>query len=112
MDSMSLYRRMDIGTAKARPELRRRVPHHLIDLIEPWAEFSLACYLAAAHEVAGQLRVRGRLPLFVGGTPLYLICLLRGVEAGPLDEIEDEIEPGDELEIELDFEQIAEIEYQ
>ncbi|MCS7304777.1 MAG: tRNA (adenosine(37)-N6)-dimethylallyltransferase MiaA [Thermoguttaceae bacterium] len=83
MDSMAVYRGMDIGTAKPSPEQQQRVRHHLIDLIEPDQEFSLAQYLAAAHQAVADIRARGRLPLFVGGTPLYLKALLRGIFQGP-----------------------------
>ncbi len=83
MDSMALYRHMDIGTAK--PTLRERsaVPHHLIDVLEPHEEHSLAQYLAAAERAAREIRSRGREVLFVGGTPLYLKGLLRGICCGP-----------------------------
>ncbi len=83
MDSMALYRGMDIGTAKPTVAQRRRVPHHLIDVLDPDQEFSVAQYLAAAAEVVADIRRRGRLPLFVGGTPLYLKALLRGIFRGP-----------------------------
>jgi tRNA dimethylallyltransferase len=83
MDSMSLYRGMDIGTAKPSPAQRALVPHHLIDLCEPHESFSVAHYLAAAKEAACDVIARGRAPLFVGGTGLYLRALLRGVFDGP-----------------------------
>ena len=83
LDSMTLYRRMDIGTAKPSAEQRRRVPHHLFDLIEPSQEFSVAEYLVAAEQVCREIVDRGHIPLFVGGTGLYLRSLLRGVFAGP-----------------------------
>ncbi|MBN2475244.1 MAG: tRNA (adenosine(37)-N6)-dimethylallyltransferase MiaA [Pirellulales bacterium] len=83
MDSMALYRGMDIGTAKPTPEQRRAVPHHLVDLIEPHEPFSLAQYVEAAARCVEQIKARGREALFVGGTPLYLKGLLRGVFQGP-----------------------------
>ncbi|WP_298865740.1 tRNA (adenosine(37)-N6)-dimethylallyltransferase MiaA [uncultured Gimesia sp.] len=83
MDSMSLYRGMDIGTAKASPAERARVPHHLIDLIDPHEKFSVADYFMAAKECCEQIISRGRTPLFVGGTGLYLRTILRGVFDGP-----------------------------
>jgi tRNA dimethylallyltransferase len=83
MDSMSLYRGMDIGTAKPSPAQRALVPHHLIDLCEPHEAFSVAHYLSAAKDAAGSVIARGRVPLFVGGTGLYLRALLRGVFDGP-----------------------------
>jgi tRNA dimethylallyltransferase len=83
LDSMALYRGMDIGTAKPTAAERQRVPHHLLDVVEPDQEFSLAEYVTAAHAAIDDIRRRGRVPLFVGGTPLYLKALLRGVYQGP-----------------------------
>jgi tRNA dimethylallyltransferase len=83
LDSMSLYRGMDIGTAKPSPRLRELVPHHLIDVIEPHEEFSVAQYVDAAGRAAEEIMARQRTPLFAGGTGLYLRSLLRGVFEGP-----------------------------
>jgi tRNA dimethylallyltransferase len=83
LDSMALYRGMDIGTAKPSVEERRLVPHHLIDVLDPDGEFSLVEYLVAAETTCREIVVRGRRPLFVGGTGLYLRGILRGVFAGP-----------------------------
>ncbi len=83
MDSMALYRAVDIGTAKPNSAERRRVPHHLIDVLEPDQEYSLAQYLDAAEECVRRIKLRGREVLFVGGTPLYLKGLLRGIFRGP-----------------------------
>ena len=83
LDSMALYRRMDIGTAKPTADQRQAVPHHLIDVIEPHEEFSLAQYVEAANRCVAEIADRGRQVLFVGGTPLYLKGLLRGIFEGP-----------------------------
>ena len=83
LDSMTIYREMDIGTAKPTVSERSRVPHHLIDVIDPDAEFSLPQFLAEAEVAVREILARGRLPLFVGGTGLYLRGLLRGVFEGP-----------------------------
>ena len=83
LDSMSIYRGMDLGTAKPSKSDREKVPHHLIDIVNPNEEFSLAEYLSAAHGVARRLRGEGKPILFVGGTPLYLKSLLRGLYQGP-----------------------------
>ena len=83
LDSMAVYRGMDIGTAKPTLDERRAVPHHLIDIVEPDQNFSLAQYVEAAHRAVEQIVSRGRVPLFVGGTPLYLKSLLRGIFNGP-----------------------------
>ena len=83
MDSMTVYRRLDIGTAKPDDAQRRRVPHHLFDRIEPHEEYSVAQYVAAAETCAEELLARRRQVLLVGGTPLYLKALLRGIFEGP-----------------------------
>jgi tRNA dimethylallyltransferase len=83
LDSMTLYRGMDIGTAKPSAPDRSRVPHHLLDVVDPNEEFSLSEYIDAAHEKIAEIRGRGKEVLFVGGTPLYLKSLLRGVYQGP-----------------------------
>jgi tRNA dimethylallyltransferase len=83
LDSMALYRGMDIGTAKPTADERRAVPHHLVDEIEPHEGFSLAQYIEAAHDKIDGIRARHKEVLFVGGTPLYLKGLLRGIFQGP-----------------------------
>jgi tRNA dimethylallyltransferase len=83
LDSMALYRGMDIGTAKPTREERAAVPHHLVDVIGPHEEFSVAQFLAAADAAVREIKGRGRVALFVGGTPLYLKALLRGIFSGP-----------------------------
>jgi tRNA dimethylallyltransferase len=83
MDSMAIYRGLDIGTAKPTPAERRQVPHHLVDLVDPHEDFSLAQYVDAVQTAAAEIRGRGRQVLFAGGTPLYLKGLLRGIFQGP-----------------------------
>jgi tRNA dimethylallyltransferase len=83
MDSMTLYRGMDVGTAKPGPEERRRVPHHLIDVLDPWESASVAWWLRRAAECCRDIEGRGRRVLFAGGTPLYLKALLCGLFDGP-----------------------------
>lgn len=83
LDSMSLYRGMDVGTAKPDTLSRQAVPHHLVDILEPHQEFSLADYVAAAEAACRGILERERVPLFVGGTGLYLRGILRGVFEGP-----------------------------
>lgn len=77
-DSMQLYRRMDVGTAKPSAEELRGIAHHLIDAVEPQESFSCADYVAAAQSVIAGIAARGRLPILCGGTGLYLDALLRG----------------------------------
>jgi len=83
LDSMAVYRGMDIGTAKPDAATRQAVPHHLIDLVEPTVDFSIAEYMQQAHAEVDRLKSRGKQALFVGGTPLYLKALLRGLYEGP-----------------------------
>ncbi|MFO0899094.1 MAG: tRNA (adenosine(37)-N6)-dimethylallyltransferase MiaA [Pirellulales bacterium] len=83
LDSMAVYRGLDIGTAKPSPAELAAVPHHLIDLCEPSEDFSIAQYLAQAGQAVAEVRSRGRVPLFVGGTPFYLKALLHGLTSGP-----------------------------
>ncbi len=83
LDSMALYRGMDVGTAKPTAPERGTVRHHLIDVLEPHESFSLARYLEAARRAVEAIKARNREVLFVGGTPLYLKGLLRGIFRGP-----------------------------
>jgi tRNA dimethylallyltransferase len=83
LDSMAIYRGMDIGTAKPTADEQAAVPHHLIDIVEPDQEYSVAQYVDAAAAAARQIGERGKQVLFVGGTPLYLKALLRGIFEGP-----------------------------
>ena len=77
LDSMQIYQGMDIGTAKATEAERAEVPHHLIDFLSPLQDYSAEAYRADALKVAGEITERGKIPLFVGGTGLYLDTLLR-----------------------------------
>ena len=87
LDSMTLYRGMDIGTAKPTVEERGDVPHHLIDVLDPWEVSSVADYRGWAAGVVADIEARGRRALFVGGTPLYLKALLRGLFEGPAADV-------------------------
>ena len=77
-DSMQIYRRMDIGTAKPTPEETEGVPHHMIDVAEPEENWSVARYVAAATACVEEIFARGRRPILVGGTGLYVDSLLSG----------------------------------
>jgi tRNA dimethylallyltransferase len=83
LDSMTLYRGMDIGTAKPTMAERGGVPHHLIDVLDPWEAASVADYRNRAKRVVEDVESRGFRALFVGGTALYLKALLRGLFEGP-----------------------------
>jgi len=83
LDSMTLYRGMDIGTAKPTADERGGVPHHLIDVLDPWESASVAIYREWALGAIRDVESRGRRALFVGGTALYLKAMLRGLFDGP-----------------------------
>ncbi|MGA2400380.1 MAG: tRNA (adenosine(37)-N6)-dimethylallyltransferase MiaA [Syntrophobacteraceae bacterium] len=82
-DSMQVYRHMEIGTAKPTLEQRRTVPHHLIDIVDPDEPFDAARYLHLARAAIEDIKKRGRVPLVVGGTGLYMRVLTRGLCPGP-----------------------------
>lgn len=83
LDSMTVYRGLDIGTAKPTAEERARVPHHLIDVADPRDPFDLQSYMRLVEEALLDLEARGSSAIFVGGAGLYLAALLRGVFDGP-----------------------------
>ena len=80
LDSMQIYKHMDIGTAKATADERARVPHHMIDFLSPGDSYSAEDYRADAMRALADIESRGRLPLFVGGTGLYMDTVIRGNE--------------------------------
>lgn len=82
-DSRQVYRFMDVGTAKPPPQDRRRVPHHLFDLVTPAESFDAARYHELARSTVREIAARGRLPVVVGGTGLYVRVLIHGLFAGP-----------------------------
>jgi tRNA dimethylallyltransferase len=83
IDSAQVYRDMNVGTAKPSAEERRAVPHHLIDLIDPTQAYSAAHFRRDALAAIAEITQRGRLPLLVGGTMLYLKALREGLSALP-----------------------------
>jgi tRNA dimethylallyltransferase len=82
-DSVAMYREFDIGTAKPSAEERARAPHHLFDFAEPTAYVTAGEYARRGRQVLGEIGGRGRLPIVVGGTGLYLRALLEGLFPGP-----------------------------
>lgn len=82
-DSVQVYRGFDIGTDKPPIESRRGVPHHLLDIADPEVQFTAADFVREALRAAREIAGRGRLPLVVGGTGLYLKALLEGLFPGP-----------------------------
>lgn len=94
-DSRQVYRGMDIGTAKPTPEQRAMVPHHLLDVAWPSEEFTLTRYTALAHAAIGEIWGRGKLPVLVGGTGLYVRAVVQGYrvpEAPPDPALRRELE--------------------
>ena len=82
-DSVAVYREFEIGTAKPSREERARVPHHLIDIAAPDEEITAGDYARRARTALTQIKTRGKLPIVVGGTGLYLRALINGLFAGP-----------------------------
>ncbi len=83
MDSAMVYRGLDIGTAKPSPATRAAVPHHLVDILEPTDAYSAGHFARDATRAIAEVRARGRLPVLVGGTLLYLRALRDGLSALP-----------------------------
>lgn len=83
VDSALVYRGMDIGTAKPNREELAQVPHHLIDTLDPLQSYSAAEFATDATRLIGEIRARGKTPLLVGGTMLYLKALLEGLSDMP-----------------------------
>lgn len=83
VDSMKVYRRMDIGTAKPGAEVRGHIPYHMIDVVEPSESFSAGLFHEQASAAIEAIRERGRAVIAVGGTALYLKALLYGLFQGP-----------------------------
>ncbi|MCC8180622.1 MAG: tRNA (adenosine(37)-N6)-dimethylallyltransferase MiaA [Planctomycetes bacterium] len=88
VDSMKVYRRLDIATAKAGPEERARIRHHCLDLVEPEQTFSAADFVAAADSAIADISRRGAVPLLSGGTAFYYKALLEGLFDGPGADLE------------------------
>jgi tRNA dimethylallyltransferase len=83
VDSAMVYRGMDIGTGKPPPEILRRHPHHLVDILDPLQSYSAGQFVRDARRAIDAIRARGKLPLLVGGTMLYFRALRRGLADMP-----------------------------
>ena len=82
-DSMQIYKNLDVGTAKPSAEERQGIPHYLLDFLSPETPYSVAEFTAAADPLIRDITARGRLPLVVGGTGLYITSLLSGMAFAP-----------------------------
>ncbi len=85
-DSMQVYRRMDIGTAKASAGEQNLAPHHMLDVAEPWEDYSVSRYVQEAAACCEDILTRGKLPIIVGGTGLYIDSLLSGRDFAARDD--------------------------
>jgi len=83
VDSMKVYRGLDIGTAKPSRRIREVVPFHMVDVVDPCESYTVARYVREARAAASEVSARGGEAIFVGGTPLYLRGLLYGIFEGP-----------------------------
>ncbi len=79
-DSMQVYRGMDIGTAKISPDQMQGIPHHLIDILEPWEEFHVADFQKYCKEAMADIYARGKCPIIVGGTGFYIQSVLYDID--------------------------------
>lgn len=84
-DSMQIYRRLDIGTAKPSPDERRKIPHHLIDVADISEKYDVFRFISEAEKCIRNIRERGKVPIVAGGTGLYLRALLYGLDPMPAD---------------------------
>lgn len=82
-DSMQIYTHMDIGTAKPTPEERAVVKHHMIDIVDPCEAYSTGKYIKAVVPIIEGLHKKGKIPIVVGGTGLYIKAMTRGIFSGP-----------------------------
>ena len=82
-DSMQVYKRMDIGTAKPTEEEKQGIIHHMLDVAEPWEDFSVSRYCAMATPIVDDILARGKTAIVAGGTGLYMDSLIRGNDFAP-----------------------------
>ena len=111
-DSVQVYKYVDVGTAKPSAEERERVPHHLVDELEPDEDFDVAQYVNRAKEVIADIRERGKRPIVCGGTGLYLRLLVHGIFEAPQasEELREKyIELAEEKGIEHLYERLHEV---
>jgi tRNA dimethylallyltransferase len=85
-DSRTVYKGMDIGTAKPSPDERKRIRHHLLDIVEPDQEFSASDMKLAAEQAISDITSRNKVPFLVGGTGLYINAIAYDLKFGPKNE--------------------------
>lgn len=83
-DSMQIYKRMDIGTAKPTAEEMASIPHHMLSVAEPWEDFSVSKYCQMAAPIVDDILARGKTAIIVGGTGLYMDALIKGNDFAPV----------------------------
>ena len=83
VDSMQVYRGLEVGTAKPAGEVRSRVPYHLVDVADPAVDFNLGDFVRAAEAAVQDIRSRGKIPILAGGTGMYLRGFLKGIDPAP-----------------------------
>ncbi|MYV36868.1 tRNA (adenosine(37)-N6)-dimethylallyltransferase MiaA [Weissella cibaria] len=89
-DSMQIYRRLNIGTAKATPAEQAQAPHHMIDIAEPTETYSAARFVQEAQQAIAEIMARGKVPILVGGTGFYVQALLGDKPLAAVDDIQDD----------------------
>ena len=115
-DSMQIYKEMNIGTAKVTPEEMQGIPHYLIDFLNPDEEYNVSLYAESANQKIKEILEKGKVPIIVGGTGLYVDTLINGIE---FKEIENDIEYRMELEsvllkengIDILYEKLKEVDF-
>ena len=90
-DSMQIYKYMDIGTAKPDEAEKEGIPHHMLDIVEPWEEYSVAQYADDARKCIRDVAQRGKLPIIAGGTGLYINTLVENIEYSATPEMKHEV---------------------
>jgi len=93
-DSMQVYKGLDIGTDKVSEEIRKEIPHYLIDVVEPYEKFSVADFVREADRAIREIQEKGKIPIVVGGTGFYIRALLYGIPETPpsSEEVRKELE--------------------
>ncbi len=111
MDSMQIYRKMDVGTAKPSETERKTVPYHMIDIVDPDEEYDVYKYVSDSKKIVNDIYHRNKIPVFVGGTGLYLETLLFGIfeGAGKDEEIRNRLMLMEEKEPGYLFRRLSEV---